>query len=79
MSSVSVFVGLDYHQDSVQVCVIDEQGRPLSNRSVANDAAAVRSGQVGNRGVLRNRVLQGTLLGLYAGSYARALAAERSR
>lgn len=41
MSSIPVFVGLDYHQDSVQVCVVDEQGRTLSNRSVANDAAAI--------------------------------------
>jgi transposase len=37
MSSIPVFVGLDYHQDSVQVCVVDESGRTLSNRAVAND------------------------------------------
>lgn len=41
MSSVPVFVGLDYHQDSVQICVVDGEGRTLSNRSVANDAAAI--------------------------------------
>src|SRR5262245_62089177 len=41
MSSVPVFVGIDYHQDSVQVCVLDAQGKRLANRSVANDAAAV--------------------------------------
>jgi transposase len=41
MSSLPVFVGLDYHQDSVQVCVLDSMGRQLANRSVANDAAAV--------------------------------------
>ncbi len=41
MSSLPVFVGLDYHQDSVQVCVLDSTGRQLANRSVANDAAAV--------------------------------------
>jgi transposase len=41
MSSVPVFVGLDYHQDSVQVCVLDAHGTRLANRSVANDAAAV--------------------------------------
>lgn len=41
MSSVPVFVGLDYHQDSVQVCVVDEEGRTLFNRSVANDPAAI--------------------------------------
>lgn len=41
MSSVAVFVGIDYHQDSVQVCVLDGDGKRLANRSVGNDAAAV--------------------------------------
>lgn len=36
MSTVSVFVGLDYHQSSVQLCVMDPQGRLLSNRACAN-------------------------------------------
>jgi transposase len=37
MSNVAVFVGLDYHQDSVQVCVLDQEGRQLLNRSCPND------------------------------------------
>jgi len=41
-----VFVGLDYHQASVQVCVLAPDGRVLMNRKCANDwkavAAAVR-------------------------------------
>lgn len=41
MSSVTTFVGLDYHQDSVQVCVLDSQGKPLTNRSVENDSAVI--------------------------------------
>lgn len=41
MSIVPVFVGLDYHQDSVQVCVVDGAGRTLSNQSVANDVSAI--------------------------------------
>jgi transposase len=41
MASVPVFVGLDYHQDSVQVCVVDATGKTLLNRSVANDLAAI--------------------------------------
>jgi transposase len=41
MSSVAVFVGLDYHQDSVQVCVLDEDGKRLGNRSLANDAETI--------------------------------------
>lgn len=36
MCSVTRFVGLDYHQDSVQVCVMDAQGNVLVNRSVEN-------------------------------------------
>lgn len=38
MASVPVFVGLDYHQDSVQVCVLDQEGVQLCNRAVDNDA-----------------------------------------
>jgi transposase len=41
MSSVATFVGLDYHQDSVQVCVLDSDGNELVNRSVENDAALI--------------------------------------
>lgn len=41
MCSVPVFVGIDYHQDSVQVCVLDRSGRKLTNRAVTNEAAAV--------------------------------------
>ncbi len=41
MTSVPVFVGLDYHQDAVQVCVLNEAGGQLCNRSVDNDAAEI--------------------------------------
>jgi transposase len=41
MSNVPVFVGLDYHQDSVQVCVLDAAGKVLLNRAAANDPLAV--------------------------------------
>lgn len=41
MKKVTRFVGLDYHQDSVQVCVMDEQGRVLANRSVENRWQAI--------------------------------------
>jgi transposase len=41
MSSLAVFVGLDYHQDSVQVCVLDGEGKQLCNRSVKNDVNAI--------------------------------------
>lgn len=43
MDRVTVSVGLDYHQRSVQVCVMDATGRVLANRGCANDAAAIAS------------------------------------
>lgn len=42
MTSVAVFVRLDYHQDSVRVCVMNSEGRILTNRNLANDAAGIR-------------------------------------
>ena len=36
MSNVTVFVGLDYHQSSVQVCVMDGQGKILANGTRGN-------------------------------------------
>lgn len=41
MDTIAVFVGLDYHQSGVQVCVLDLAGRVLGNRRCANDVAAV--------------------------------------
>ncbi|MEO2019497.1 MAG: IS110 family transposase [Fuerstiella sp.] len=41
MRTLARFVGLDYHQESIQVCVLDEQGKRLVNRSVENQSAAV--------------------------------------
>lgn len=38
MSKVTVYVGLDYHKDSVQVCVMDQAGNVLANRACPNDA-----------------------------------------
>jgi transposase len=32
-----LFVGLDYHQDFVQVCVLDESGKVVMNRQMNND------------------------------------------
>ncbi len=41
MSSIPVYVGLDYHQDSVQVCVLDRKGNQLCNRGVENKAKTI--------------------------------------
>jgi len=37
MCSLSVFVGLDYHQDAVQVCVLNAEGEELTNATRGND------------------------------------------
>lgn len=51
MANVAVFVGLDYHQEFVQVCVMDGQGRQLGNRKCANDWQGISSyvARFGNR------------------------------
>ena len=41
MGIVPVYVGLDYHSETIRVCVMDEAGEVLVNRNVANDPAAV--------------------------------------
>ena len=42
MGIVPVYVGLDYHDETVRVCVMDAEGETLVNRNVANDPGAVR-------------------------------------
>ena len=37
----TVFVGLDYHQSCVQVCVLDAAGRVLANGTCDNDATTI--------------------------------------
>jgi len=41
MSIIPRFVGLDYHEDTIRVCVIDETGRQLVNRDCRNDVREV--------------------------------------
>lgn len=63
MSSLPVFAGLDYHDEQVQVCVLDQEGNTKLNRRFANDAAQDsrrRRGPGGrrprrHRGLLRRR------------------------
>lgn len=49
MERITVFVGLDYHQDGVQVCVLDQVGQVLTNRSCRNDWRAIASAAQGHR------------------------------
>lgn len=39
---VPVYVGLDYHSDTIRVCVMNPEGDVLVNRNVANEPGAVR-------------------------------------
>lgn len=41
MDKIPVFVGLDYHEESIQVCVVDGVGRNLGNKSCPNDRVMV--------------------------------------
>jgi len=41
MATIRVFVGIDYHDQELQVCVLDESGRVLANCPCENSAAAV--------------------------------------
>jgi len=38
MSKVTIYVGLDYHKDSIQLCVMDPSGKILANRRCPNRA-----------------------------------------
>src|SRR5882762_3984756 len=41
MSKVTVFVGLDYHKDSIQVCVMNPAGQIIANRRCENQVVAL--------------------------------------
>lgn len=41
MDTLAKFVGLDYHQTSVQVCAMNRTGQVLSNRSCENQLYVV--------------------------------------
>jgi transposase len=41
MFNLPVFVGIDYHTHTIQVCVMDSQRTILANQSVANDPGAI--------------------------------------
>jgi transposase len=41
MNSLPVTVGLDYSQDPVRICVMDQQGKQLLNRDLPNSAEAI--------------------------------------
>ena len=58
METVPVYVGLDYHRASVQVCVVDGAGKVLVNRRCGNSvleiAAALPAGTRVERGAIES-------------------------
>jgi transposase len=57
MNSLPVYVGLDYHQDSVQVCILDRSGGVLANRSCINSWEAIAS-FTGQHGVVAGAAIE---------------------
>lgn len=57
MDRVPVFVGLDYHKDAVQVCVLDAGGGVLGNRGCGNDPLQVAE-YVATHGIVRGAALE---------------------
>ena len=57
MCSIAIFVGLDYHKESIQVCVLDGDGTVLGNRGCANDPQAVAA-YVARHGRVRGVALE---------------------
>src|SRR5947199_10744676 len=57
ISTLPVFVGLDYSQHAVQVCVLDSNGKVLCNRAVPDDADAIAQ-VVGRFGAVRGAALE---------------------
>lgn len=43
MNNSNVYVGLDYHQASVQVCIMDRRGHILANRKCRNDVHQINT------------------------------------
>ena len=57
MENVPVFVGLDYHSKSVQVCVVDAAGAVLVNRRCGNNLVEI-GGAVGSGRVVRRAAVE---------------------
>ena len=57
MDSVRLFVGLDYHQDSVQVCVLDQDGQVLMNAPCRNDCTHIVS-RVSKLGIVKRVAIE---------------------
>lgn len=57
MEIIPVFVGMDYHKDTVRVCVLSAAGEVLGNRNCPNDASRVVE-YVGRHGMVRGVAIE---------------------
>lgn len=57
MSSVALFVGLDYHDDEVQVCALNEAGDVVLNRKLDNNVVKIQAA-VEARGRVRRAAIE---------------------
>ena len=48
MNDAPVYVGLDYHNTTVQVCILDREGKVLANRPCRNDWQAIIAAVAGH-------------------------------
>lgn len=53
MKNSVMYVGLDYHEDNVQVCMMNSEGQILANRPCANDWQALRKAVGSHPGMVR--------------------------
>jgi transposase len=58
MDIVPVYVGLDYHDETIRVCVMTPEGEVLANRNVENNPGAVRDLVRIHGGVVREVALE---------------------
>ena len=57
MNRIPVFVGIDYHKNDVQVCVMDARGRVLANRACSSDPSSVAR-YVAGHGAVRGAAIE---------------------
>jgi transposase len=58
MQILPVYVGLDYHSETIRVCVMDAEGEVLVNKNVENEPGAVRELVLEYGGLVRGVALE---------------------
>jgi hypothetical protein len=55
---IPVYVGLDYHDDTIRACILTEDGVVLANRNLPNEVGAVRELVHRHGGVVRGVAIE---------------------